>query len=182
MLHLTRKKTADQYESSLIEKNARRIACHNALFTQYRCESHHRPDYHYFYYLALSDLSLAGSARSSNAAGDASHANALAALESKMFRVTEKLKISDEKNQELTIENNQISVLKDTLRERNNNIKDLKRSLEERDKTRSSAPTDGSTAEMRIKISDLMSENRTLKQALAAATMGVRASMDRVGK
>ena len=134
------------------------------------------------YLSALSDLSLAGNARSSSAAGDVSHASAVAALESKIFRVNEKLKISDDKNQELIIENNQISVLRDSLRERNNTIKDLKRSLEERDKTRNSAPVDSSTADMRIKMSDLMNENRTLKQALAAATMGVRASVERIGK
>jgi chromosome segregation ATPase len=110
------------------------------------------------------------------------HANAIAALEAKLFRANDKLKIVEEKNQELASDNMQVNVLKDTLRDRNNTIKDLKRSLEEREKAKSSGPGEGSPDDLRSRIADLMNENKTLKQALSAATAGVRGSTDRIGK
>lgn len=88
----------------------------------------------------------------------------------------------EERNQDLTSENAQIKILKDTLRDRNNSIKDLKRSLEEKDKARSNGPSDVSNDALRIRMADLMNENKTLKQALAAATAGVRGGTERVGK
>ena len=86
------------------------------------------------------------------------------------------------RTQDLTAENVQINVLKDTLRDRNNSIKDLKRSLEEKDKARSSGPSDVSNDALRMRMADLMNENKTLKQALAAVTVGVRGGTERIGK
>jgi predicted RNase H-like nuclease (RuvC/YqgF family) len=131
---------------------------------------------------ALHDLTSAGSITTANIAGDVAHANAIAALEAKLFRATDKLKIVEEKNQELVSDNMQVNVLKDTLRDRNNTIKDLKRSLEEREKAKSSGPGEGTSDDLRSRIADLMNENKTLKQALSAATAGVRGSTDRIGK
>ena len=127
------------------------------------------------------DLTSAGSQNSSNTAVDTAQLNALASLEAKLFRSNEKLKICEEKCKDLTTENGQIDVLRDTLRDRNNNIKDLKRSLEEKEKNKNIAPEDSD--ELRLKIVDLMRENKTLKQALSAATMGSKqGSTERIGK
>ena len=112
---------------------------------------------------------------------DATQINAIAAPEAKLFRINEKLKFAEEKISELTIENTQINTLKDTLRERNNSIKDLKRNLDDRERNKKTAPEDSD--ELRLRIVDLMAENKTLKQALAAATVGSRqGSADRIGK
>jgi predicted RNase H-like nuclease (RuvC/YqgF family) len=131
---------------------------------------------------ALQNVASASNVSSANIAGSAANASTLAALEAKLCRANDKLQMMEERNQDLTSENAQINILKDTLRDRNNSIKDLKRSLEEKDKARSSGPSDISTDALRIRMADMMNENKTLKQALAAATAGVRGGMERVGK
>lgn len=88
----------------------------------------------------------------------------------------------EERTLDLTAENAQINVLKDSLRDRNNNIKDLKRNLEEKDKARSSGSSEVSNDALRVRMADLMNENKTLKQALAAVTVGVRGGTERLGK
>ena len=105
---------------------------------------------------------------------DSAHANAIAAMESKLFRISEKLKISEEKCSDLAAENGQIDNLKSTLRDRNNCIKDLKRTLEGKEKNKHVDPEDSD--DFRLKIVELMRENKTLKQALAVATVGPRQS------
>lgn len=134
------------------------------------------------YYTALHDAAAASCISSSNIAGNAAHASSLAAMEAKLCRANDRLKMMEERTQDLATENAQINVLKDTLRDRNNSIKDLKRSLEEKDKARSSGPGDVSNDALRMRMADLMNENKTLKQALAAVTVGVRGGTERIGK
>jgi predicted RNase H-like nuclease (RuvC/YqgF family) len=139
------------------------------------------------YYLALHDLTSAGALNSSASASDATKTAATIALESKVLRLTEKLKMSDEKCSEFVIENKQIDTLKDTLRDKNNNIKELKRSIEDLGKNKNQGNTisgDKTNDELRLKIVDLMEENKTLKQALAVATIGLKpsSSTDRIAK
>lgn len=130
----------------------------------------------------MHDLASASNISNANIAGSVANANTLAAIEAKLRRANDKLKMMEEKNQDLTAENAQINVLKDSLRDRNNSMKDLKRSMEEKDKGRSSGPSDVSTDALRVRMADLMNENKTLKQALAAVTVGVRGGAERVGK
>lgn len=136
---------------------------------------------------ALHDLTSAGAVNSSASASDATKTAATIALESKFLRLTEKLKSSVERCSELIIENNQINVLKDGLRDKNNYIKELKRNIEDLGKNRNQANNisgDKTNDELRSKIVNLMEENKTLKQALAAATIGLKSSSstDRIPK
>eukprot|EP00596_Hydrurales_sp_CCMP1899_P005465 CAMPEP_0119044070 /NCGR_PEP_ID=MMETSP1177-20130426/28317_1 /TAXON_ID=2985 /ORGANISM="Ochromonas sp, Strain CCMP1899" /LENGTH=440 /DNA_ID=CAMNT_0007013497 /DNA_START=132 /DNA_END=1454 /DNA_ORIENTATION=- len=136
---------------------------------------------------ALHDLTSAGALNSSASASDATKTAATIALESKVLRLTEKLKMSDEKCSEFVIENKQIDTLKDTLRDKNNNIKELKRNIEDLGKNKNQGNTisgDKTNDELRLKIVDLMEENKTLKQALAVATIGLKpsSSTDRIAK
>jgi predicted RNase H-like nuclease (RuvC/YqgF family) len=139
------------------------------------------------YFLALHDLTSAGALNSSASASDATKTAATIALESKVVRLTEKLKMSDEKYSELVIENKQIDILKDTLRDKNNNIKELKRNIEDLGKNKNQGNTisgDKTNDVLRSKVVDLMEENKTLKQALSVATIGLKASpsTDRIAK
>ena len=130
---------------------------------------------------ALHDLTSSGVVMTSKIAVDTAHANAIAAMECKLFRISEKLKISEEKCIDLTAENGQINVLKSTLRDRNNSIKDLNRILEDREKNKQ--PSSESFDDLREKIVELMRENKTLKQALTVATVGPRQNLvERTGK
>lgn len=88
--------------------------------------------------------------------------------------------MSNERCSELVVENNQINILKDTLRDKNNDIKELKRNLEDLGKSRNqgnNTPGDKTNDELRLKIVDLMEENKTVKQALAVATIGLKPSL-----
>lgn len=125
---------------------------------------------------ALHDLTSSGAVMTSKIAVDSAHANAIAAMECKLFRISEKLKVCEEKCTELTAENGQINVLKSTLRDRNNSIKDLNRILEEREKNKQ-LPLENFD-DLRQKIVELMRENKTLKQALTAATLGPRQNFE----
>jgi predicted RNase H-like nuclease (RuvC/YqgF family) len=131
-------------------------------------------------------LTSAGSANATASAGDTARTAAIFALESKLSRIAEKLKLSEDENKNLNVENLKINVLKDSLREKNNSIQELKRNFDDREKNKNidgGLSKDKSSDDLRLKIVDYMEENKTLKRALAAATMGHRTpSVDRIAK
>ena len=137
---------------------------------------------------ATAERLKAGSMSASAESSEAVKAQALAAAERRANKLKDQLRASEARVEELKLEAQQVPALTEQLREKNRTIRDLTRRLDDRSghsqsPDRHKSRTDsldlgtpggsvaGENATTAARLAELLEENRTLKQAVAAAAL-----------